>query len=166
MAEEPRAAVLDNMFMGSVCNIKRPQSTTLYHRVPHNFANFDIKVFLVWNNLYCSMKPDLSYICEIESEKSSNQQLFCSLQKINSIINSKPLKEFLIHTLFFLSRLEWWRTSALSLSHSALSPLISRSPLRQRAAGNLKATFWCHSFSCLYFSTQRDLWIRPLPRWL
>uniref|UniRef100_A0A674NEW6 Complement component 6, duplicate 1 n=2 Tax=Takifugu rubripes TaxID=31033 RepID=A0A674NEW6_TAKRU len=47
MAEEPRGAVLDNMFMGAVCNIKRPQSTTLYHRIPHNFANFDIKVGVV-----------------------------------------------------------------------------------------------------------------------
>uniref|UniRef100_A0A8C7YV13 Complement component 6, duplicate 1 n=1 Tax=Oryzias sinensis TaxID=183150 RepID=A0A8C7YV13_9TELE len=44
LAEEPRGAVLDNMFMGEHCIIKRPQSTTLYHRVPYNFESFDIKV--------------------------------------------------------------------------------------------------------------------------
>lgn len=32
------------MFMGSECNLRRPPTTTLYHRIPHNFANFDIKV--------------------------------------------------------------------------------------------------------------------------
>uniref|UniRef100_A0A7N6AT02 Complement component 6 n=1 Tax=Anabas testudineus TaxID=64144 RepID=A0A7N6AT02_ANATE len=46
LAEEPRGAVLDNMFMGGSCNIKRPQSTLIYHRVPYNFENFDIKVIL------------------------------------------------------------------------------------------------------------------------
>uniref|UniRef100_A0A8D0ADR9 Complement component 6, duplicate 2 n=1 Tax=Sander lucioperca TaxID=283035 RepID=A0A8D0ADR9_SANLU len=44
LAEEPRGAVLDNMFMGGSCNIKRPRSTTLYHRIPHNFESFEIKV--------------------------------------------------------------------------------------------------------------------------
>nr|AXB74598.1 complement component 6 [Planiliza haematocheilus] len=44
LANEPRGAVLDIMFMGGTCNIRRPQSTTLYHRVPHNFEKFDIKV--------------------------------------------------------------------------------------------------------------------------
>lgn len=44
LAEEPRGAVLDNMFMGGSCIIKRPQSTLLYHRVPYNFENFEIKV--------------------------------------------------------------------------------------------------------------------------
>uniref|UniRef100_A0A8C7YVK8 Complement component 6, duplicate 1 n=1 Tax=Oryzias sinensis TaxID=183150 RepID=A0A8C7YVK8_9TELE len=47
LAEEPRGAVLDNMFMGEHCIIKRPQSTTLYHRVPYNFESFDIKVGMV-----------------------------------------------------------------------------------------------------------------------
>uniref|UniRef100_A0A3B3DG18 Complement component 6, duplicate 2 n=1 Tax=Oryzias melastigma TaxID=30732 RepID=A0A3B3DG18_ORYME len=47
LAEEPRGAVLDNMFMGGNCIIKRPQSTTLYHRVPYNFESFDIKVGVV-----------------------------------------------------------------------------------------------------------------------
>ncbi|TDH01812.1 hypothetical protein EPR50_G00166580 [Perca flavescens] len=44
LAEEPRGAVLDNMFMGGSCNLKRPRSTTLYHRIPHNFESFEIKV--------------------------------------------------------------------------------------------------------------------------
>ncbi|XP_026154152.1 complement component C6 [Mastacembelus armatus] len=44
LAEEPRGEVLDNMFMGGSCIIRRPLSTLLYHRVPHNFETFDIKV--------------------------------------------------------------------------------------------------------------------------
>uniref|UniRef100_A0A8D0DE17 Complement component 6, duplicate 2 n=1 Tax=Sander lucioperca TaxID=283035 RepID=A0A8D0DE17_SANLU len=48
LAEEPRGAVLDNMFMGGSCNIKRPRSTTLYHRIPHNFESFEIKVVLLF----------------------------------------------------------------------------------------------------------------------
>uniref|UniRef100_A0A8C5H010 Complement component C6 n=1 Tax=Gouania willdenowi TaxID=441366 RepID=A0A8C5H010_GOUWI len=44
LADEPRAAVLDNTFMGGSCTVKRPRSTLLYHRVPHNFKDFEIKV--------------------------------------------------------------------------------------------------------------------------
>ncbi|MEQ2280012.1 hypothetical protein AMECASPLE_015142 [Ameca splendens] len=44
LAEEPRGAVLDNMFMGGSCIIRRPKSRLLYHRIPHNFKTFDIKV--------------------------------------------------------------------------------------------------------------------------
>lgn len=44
LAEEPRGAVLDNMFMGGSCVIRRPPTTLLYHRIPHNFESFDIKV--------------------------------------------------------------------------------------------------------------------------
>uniref|UniRef100_A0A3B5LCZ8 Complement component 6, duplicate 1 n=1 Tax=Xiphophorus couchianus TaxID=32473 RepID=A0A3B5LCZ8_9TELE len=44
LAEEPRGGVLDNMFMGGSCIIRRPQSTLLYHRMPYNFKTFDIKV--------------------------------------------------------------------------------------------------------------------------
>lgn len=40
--------VLDNMFMGEVCTIKRPESTLLYHRIPHNFESFDIKVAFLY----------------------------------------------------------------------------------------------------------------------
>uniref|UniRef100_A0A3Q1EY41 Complement component C6-like n=1 Tax=Acanthochromis polyacanthus TaxID=80966 RepID=A0A3Q1EY41_9TELE len=35
---------MDNMFMGGSCIIKRPRSTLLYHRVPYNFKDFEIKV--------------------------------------------------------------------------------------------------------------------------
>ncbi|KAK5900513.1 hypothetical protein CgunFtcFv8_025470 [Champsocephalus gunnari] len=44
LAEVQRAAVLDNMFMGGSCIIKRPPNITLYHRIPHNFERFEIKV--------------------------------------------------------------------------------------------------------------------------
>ncbi|XP_034047517.1 complement component C6 [Thalassophryne amazonica] len=44
LAEEPRGAVLDNMFMGGSCIVRRPRNTLLYHRIPHNFESFDIKV--------------------------------------------------------------------------------------------------------------------------
>uniref|UniRef100_A0A669DQ67 Complement component 6, duplicate 1 n=1 Tax=Oreochromis niloticus TaxID=8128 RepID=A0A669DQ67_ORENI len=46
LAQEPRGAVLDNMFMGGTCVIERPPSTLLYHRVPHNFETLKIKVGL------------------------------------------------------------------------------------------------------------------------
>lgn len=36
--------MLDNMFMGAECIIRRPPTTTLYHRIPQNFGSFDIKV--------------------------------------------------------------------------------------------------------------------------
>ncbi|XP_063334981.1 complement component C6 [Pelmatolapia mariae] len=44
LAQEPRGAVLDNMFMGGTCVIERPPSTLLYHRVPYNFETLKIKV--------------------------------------------------------------------------------------------------------------------------
>uniref|UniRef100_A0A673AQZ3 Complement component 6 n=1 Tax=Sphaeramia orbicularis TaxID=375764 RepID=A0A673AQZ3_9TELE len=44
VAEEPRGAVLDNMFMGGECIIRRPPSLLLYHRVAHNFNTFNITV--------------------------------------------------------------------------------------------------------------------------
>ncbi|XP_061657872.1 complement component C6 isoform X1 [Syngnathoides biaculeatus] len=47
LANEPRAVVLDNMFMGGSCIIRRPESTLLYHRIPHNFESFDIKVGVI-----------------------------------------------------------------------------------------------------------------------
>ncbi|XP_077442246.1 complement component C6 isoform X2 [Vanacampus margaritifer] len=47
LANERRGAVLDNMFMGGSCIIRRPQSTLLYHRIPHNFESFDIKAGVV-----------------------------------------------------------------------------------------------------------------------
>lgn len=49
LAEEPRGEVLDNMFMGGTCNIKRPPTKLLYYRVPYNFQSFDIKVmWFIW----------------------------------------------------------------------------------------------------------------------
>ncbi|CAL8276430.1 unnamed protein product [Merluccius merluccius] len=45
MAEESRAPVLNNRFMGGgECTVKRPQSTNIYYRAPHNFEHFEIKV--------------------------------------------------------------------------------------------------------------------------
>ncbi|KAK0133399.1 Complement component C6 [Merluccius polli] len=45
MAEESRAPVLNNRFMGAgECNVKRPESIILYYRAPHNFEHFEIKV--------------------------------------------------------------------------------------------------------------------------
>ncbi|XP_034403036.1 complement component C6 [Cyclopterus lumpus] len=44
LAEEPRGGVLDNMFMGGSCIVKRPRNTLIYYRIPHNFESFDIKV--------------------------------------------------------------------------------------------------------------------------
>uniref|UniRef100_A0A8C7YSA9 Complement component 6, duplicate 1 n=1 Tax=Oryzias sinensis TaxID=183150 RepID=A0A8C7YSA9_9TELE len=61
LAEEPRGAVLDNMFMGEHCIIKRPQSTTLYHRVPYNFESFDIKVLADALTIYLSMLLDSKF---------------------------------------------------------------------------------------------------------
>ncbi|XP_070780240.1 complement component C6 [Enoplosus armatus] len=47
LAEKQRGAVLDNMFMGGSCILRRPATTLLYHRVPHNFESFDVKVGVV-----------------------------------------------------------------------------------------------------------------------
>ncbi|XP_041815933.1 complement component C6 [Chelmon rostratus] len=69
LAEEPRGAVLDNMFMGGSCNIKRPQSTLLYHRVPHNFESFDIKVGVLED---FSNEPHSLHTESIELKKSSS----------------------------------------------------------------------------------------------
>ncbi|CAG5867193.1 unnamed protein product [Menidia menidia] len=44
LAEKPRGAVLDNMFMGGNCIIKRPPTYNTYHRIPHNFEKFEMKV--------------------------------------------------------------------------------------------------------------------------
>ncbi|XP_035523720.1 complement component C6 [Morone saxatilis] len=47
LAETSRGQVLDNMFMGEFCNLRRPQSTLVYHRVPHNFEFFNMTVGVV-----------------------------------------------------------------------------------------------------------------------
>ncbi|XP_026195643.1 complement component C6 [Anabas testudineus] len=68
LAEEPRGAVLDNMFMGGSCNIKRPQSTLIYHRVPYNFENFDIKVGVLED---FSIEPQTLHTGPINMKKAS-----------------------------------------------------------------------------------------------
>lgn len=50
------------MFMGGSCNIKRPPTTLLYHRVPYNFEIFDIKVIL--------LRPDCTSLFVIRNRKS------------------------------------------------------------------------------------------------
>ncbi|CAN9504791.1 unnamed protein product [Ophioblennius macclurei] len=71
LAEEPRAAVLDNMFMGGICRIKRPQSTFLYHRVPHNFESFEMKVGQVED---FSTEPQPLHTESINLKRSNNVQ--------------------------------------------------------------------------------------------
>ncbi|KAM4528422.1 complement component C6 isoform 1-T3 [Odontesthes bonariensis] len=44
LAEEPRGAVLDNMFMGGTCTIRRPRNFNTYYRIPHNMESFEMKV--------------------------------------------------------------------------------------------------------------------------
>ncbi|XP_068190258.1 complement component C6 [Antennarius striatus] len=69
LAEEPRGAVLDNMFMGESCRLKRPQSTLLYHRIPHNFESFDIKVGVLED---FSTEPHPLYSESIDVKRSSS----------------------------------------------------------------------------------------------
>ncbi|XP_074546866.1 complement component C6 [Halichoeres trimaculatus] len=70
MAEEPRGAVLDNMFMGGTCIIKRPRSTTLIHRVPHNFESLDIKAAVV-EDFSTEPKPLNAAVINAKSSSSS-----------------------------------------------------------------------------------------------
>lgn len=71
LSEEPRGTVLDNMFMGGVCNIKRPRSTLLYHRIPHNFESFDIKVGVVED---FSTEPQELHTEPISVKRSSSSE--------------------------------------------------------------------------------------------
>nr|XP_046230774.1 complement component C6-like [Scatophagus argus] len=70
LAEEPRGAVLDNMFMGGICNLKRPRSTLLYHRIPHNFESFDIKVGVL-EDFSTEPQPLHSESIDVKSSSSS-----------------------------------------------------------------------------------------------
>ncbi|XP_024918549.1 complement component C6 [Cynoglossus semilaevis] len=72
LAEEPRGEVLDNMFMGGECLIKRPPTTLQYHRVPHNFENFDIKVGVL-EDFSIEPKPLKTESISIKSSSSSSQ---------------------------------------------------------------------------------------------
>lgn len=75
LAEEPRGAVLDNMFMGGTCTIKRPNSTNLYHRIPYNFQNFDIKVAVVddFNTELHPLKTETIELPRTTTSSSSSQ---------------------------------------------------------------------------------------------
>lgn len=70
MAEEPRGAVLDNMFMGGSCIIKRPPSTLLYHRVPHNFETLNIKAAVV-EDFSTEPKPLITQVINMKQSTSS-----------------------------------------------------------------------------------------------
>uniref|UniRef100_A0A3Q3WFD4 Uncharacterized protein n=1 Tax=Mola mola TaxID=94237 RepID=A0A3Q3WFD4_MOLML len=71
LAEEPRGAVLDNMFMGGVCTIRRPQSTLLYHRIPNNFESFDIKVVILFD---FNTEPHPLHTESVNFKRSSSSQ--------------------------------------------------------------------------------------------
>ncbi|KAM3874391.1 complement component C6 [Diretmus argenteus] len=73
MAEEPRGAVLDNMFMGGSCIIKRPKSNPLYHRVPHNFESFEIKVG-VPDDFRAEPQPLNTEAISVKTSMSSNNK--------------------------------------------------------------------------------------------
>lgn len=61
--------MLDNMFMGEVCTIKRPESTLLYHRIPHNFESFDIKVVFL-------------YLCKEQNNWcETSERIICVMQR-------------------------------------------------------------------------------------
>ncbi|XP_014857357.1 PREDICTED: complement component C6 [Poecilia mexicana] len=98
LAEEPRGAVLDNMFMGGSCIIRRPQSTLLYHRVPHNFKTFDIKVGVL-EDFSIDPQPVVSEPVVIKKSGQSEQ-------------NTRDQDSF--HFLFFYGR----RSSSSSLTSS------------------------------------------------
>uniref|UniRef100_A0A1A7WWC9 Complement component 6 n=2 Tax=Iconisemion striatum TaxID=60296 RepID=A0A1A7WWC9_9TELE len=72
LAETPRGAVLDNMFMGGSCIIRRPESTLLYHRVPHNFKSLDIKVGVV-EDFSTEPQPLISESVTLKRSTSSTQ---------------------------------------------------------------------------------------------
>ncbi|CAJ1070867.1 complement component C6 [Xyrichtys novacula] len=70
LAEESRGSVLDNMFMGGSCTIRRPPSTLLYHRVPHNFESLDIKAAVI-EDFSTEPKPLISEPIDVKTSTSS-----------------------------------------------------------------------------------------------
>ncbi|KAM9338385.1 complement component C6 [Symphorus nematophorus] len=92
IAEELRGAVLDNMFMGGVCNIKRPRNTVLYHRVPHNFASFDIKAAVPED---FNTEPHQLHVQPIDLKRTS--------ETATSIPNRPRSSFFFFFPLFFAS---------------------------------------------------------------
>uniref|UniRef100_A0A096MB53 Complement C6 n=1 Tax=Poecilia formosa TaxID=48698 RepID=A0A096MB53_POEFO len=100
LAEEPRGAVLDNMFMGGSCIIRRPQSTLLYHRVPHNFKTFDIKVVI--DNVVIKKSGQSE---QNTRDQDSFQFLFFYGRRSSSssLTSSKDSKFFRVHQLLPIS---------------------------------------------------------------
>ncbi|XP_058473381.1 complement component C6 isoform X2 [Solea solea] len=90
LAEEARGAVLDNMFMGGSCVIRRPPTTLLYHRVPHNFDTFDIKAGVL-EDFSTEPKPLHSESLSLKTSSSSD--------------STRPKKgDFFFFPIFFLTR--------------------------------------------------------------
>uniref|UniRef100_A0A3B5LD03 Complement component 6, duplicate 1 n=1 Tax=Xiphophorus couchianus TaxID=32473 RepID=A0A3B5LD03_9TELE len=105
LAEEPRGGVLDNMFMGGSCIIRRPQSTLLYHRMPYNFKTFDIKVAVD----YLLLKPFLSSSSSLTSSKAAFEASKKKDSKFFRVHQLLPISNFtvkdpqdLVHSLPFL----------------------------------------------------------------
>ncbi|KAF3848775.1 hypothetical protein F7725_015272 [Dissostichus mawsoni] len=74
LAEEPRGAVLDNMFFGGSCIIKRPPNTLLYHRIPQNFESFEIKVGQLEDFSIAPEPLHTESVHKISSDSTANQQ--------------------------------------------------------------------------------------------
>ncbi|XP_049593607.1 complement component C6 isoform X3 [Syngnathus scovelli] len=94
LANEPRGAVLDNMFMGGNCIIKRPQSTLLYHRIPHNFESFEIKVGVI-EDFTAAPTPVHSESIDVKTstEEERDKHIFCFLPFLMSHMKSKDAFE-------------------------------------------------------------------------
>ncbi|XP_051907114.1 complement component C6 [Hippocampus zosterae] len=95
LANEPRGAVLDNMFMGGSCIIRRPQSTLLYHRIPHNFESFDIQAG-VMEDFSTDPRPLHSESIHVKksNEEERNQDVFFFGRRfVTSHIKSKDAFE-------------------------------------------------------------------------
>uniref|UniRef100_A0AAQ5Y1K9 Complement component 6 n=1 Tax=Amphiprion ocellaris TaxID=80972 RepID=A0AAQ5Y1K9_AMPOC len=102
LAEEPRGAVLDNMFMGGSCTIKRPRSTLLYHRVPYNFQDFEIKVVF---GVRKSCKVLLIFSEAFEASKKKDSKFFrvhqilpvstFKVKEPGDLVLSLPFRQFL-----------------------------------------------------------------------
>ncbi|XP_029024265.1 complement component C6 [Betta splendens] len=73
LAEEPKAPVIDNMFMGEICNIKRPEKSLVYQRIPYNFDKFDLEVGQVQD---FSIKPQTLHSEPINVKTSGSQSQY------------------------------------------------------------------------------------------
>ncbi|XP_069017032.1 complement component C6 [Embiotoca jacksoni] len=95
LAEEPKGAVLDNMFMGGSCVIRRPPSTLLYHRVPHNFESFDIKVGELedFSNQPQSLHTESINVKTSHSSPESNKQDHSSVSFLIFFLNRRAMTQ-------------------------------------------------------------------------